>query len=83
MDDAFHGKDLWIDPIDSNFKKGAVLLSDQIAFYVEKVKMISPFDSEAIRPASYLLHVGSEYYIDETPHKLSDQRQSFLPSGDN
>ncbi|MFH1884719.1 MAG: hypothetical protein ABIL62_18630 [Planctomycetota bacterium] len=79
MYESFHGKDLWVDPINDEAKKGAVLLSDQIAYYVEKVNMISPFDPEAIRPASYVLHVGSEYYIDETPSKLNEGEEIIIP----
>ena len=79
MCDAFHGEELWVDPIDDDSKKGAVLLSDQIAFYVEKAKMISPFDAEAIRPASYLIHVGSEYYEDEVAYPLSEGDEVVIP----
>lgn len=79
MYDSFHGKDLWIDPIDDEAKKGAVLLSDQIAYYVEKVNMISPFKPEEIRPASYLLHVGSEYYVEETRYHLNEGDEITIP----
>ena len=61
-------QDLWLDP-DPNAAPG-ILLSDRIRFYVERVKLIDPFEEAALRPASYTLHVGSEYLMSQTGGKL-------------
>jgi deoxycytidine triphosphate deaminase len=48
------------------------LLSDEIKFYVEKCKLIDPFDEESLKPAAYELRVGYEYAMDGKIKKLSD-----------
>lgn len=50
-----------------------VLLSDEIKYYVEKYKMIYPFKSDNLKPASYELTVGDEYAIGGEIEKLDDE----------
>lgn len=52
----------WIDP-----EPGitGVLLSDRIRYYVEKINLIKPFNEKSLRPASYTLHVGDEFYCND------------------
>jgi len=50
-----------------------VLLSDEIKYYVEKYKMIYPFNSDNLKPASYELTVGHEYAIGGEIKKLRDE----------
>jgi len=42
---------------------GAVLLSDQIEWYVREFKLIDPFDPDNLKPASYQLSIGEKYAI--------------------
>jgi deoxycytidine triphosphate deaminase len=67
----------WDDP-DPDGEPG-VLLSDRIQFYVEKVKLISPFDVESLAPASYTLHAGDEYWIDDEPQRPNAKSEIVVP----
>lgn len=48
---------------------GAVLLSDEIQRLVVQVRLIDPFDPKNLKPASYELTVGDEWYVDGQRHK--------------
>jgi deoxycytidine triphosphate deaminase len=55
---------LWVVPPEDEDSRGT-LLSDRIRLYVDAVHLIDPetFVEDELRPASYDLHVGSEYYV--------------------
>ena len=57
----YTGRWLWHDPL-SGCRTGGVLLSDRIAYYAKKIKLVEPFNPDNLRPASYDLTVGCEYY---------------------
>ncbi|MGE4063734.1 MAG: hypothetical protein AB7E79_10245 [Rhodospirillaceae bacterium] len=40
-----------------------VLLSDEIAFYAHNHDLLTPFDSEKLKPAGYELTIGDEYFL--------------------
>ena len=40
-----------------------VLLSDEIAFYAENFKLVTPFDRTNLKPAAYELTIGDEYFL--------------------
>jgi deoxycytidine triphosphate deaminase len=67
----------WIDP-DPGKEKG-ILLSDRIRFYVNKVQLIKPFDPGSLRPASYNLHVGDLYLLNDKPHKPNRDGGIVIP----
>lgn len=69
--------DLWIDP-DPDRERG-LLLSDRIQYYVNKVGLIDPFDPERLHAASYTLRAGSEYWLDDKPHKPDERNQIVVP----
>ena len=60
-------------PEDDEIQTFGVLLSDEIRFFVEKFKMIDPFQPENLKSASYRLTVGDEYSINGKNEKLSDE----------
>lgn len=70
---------MWIDP-DSDVK-GGMLLSDRIKYYVERVKLIEPFDDGFLGPASYALTLGPEYWYAENP-KEHNSTKPLLRAGD-
>lgn len=67
----------WIDP-DKNIS--GVLLSDAIAFYVEKANLIENHDPACIKAASYALRLGSLYYQDGKFGKLKEGEPLILKS---
>jgi len=58
------------------------LLSDRIRLYVDAVHLIEPetFVEESIRPASYDLHVGDEYYVNDKRVPLDANGQLEIPA---
>lgn len=67
----------WVDP-DENIK--GVLLSDAIAFYIEKANLIEDHDFESIKAASYALRLGAIYYQDGKFGKLKGGETLILKS---
>ncbi len=59
-DRIYPGQHLWKDPLSDD--PPGILLSDRIAYYARRCKMIVPFEEKSLRPASYTLHVGDTYY---------------------
>ncbi len=56
-----------------------VLLSDEIEHYVNKCKLIDPFEKENLKPAAYELRVGYEYSMGGRIKKLSPETgDSFI-----
>ncbi len=51
-----------------------VLLSDEIKYYADNHKLISPFRDSDLRPAGYSLHVGDEFIIKGQRHHFEDQQ---------
>jgi deoxycytidine triphosphate deaminase len=47
-----------------------VLLSDEIIFYAEEHRLITPFDRDNLKPAAYELTVGDEYFLSGEFHSL-------------
>ena len=58
---------------DDHPEKSGVLLSDEISFYVEKGRLIEPFDKENLKPASYELTVGDEAMLGGEYYSLGDK----------
>lgn len=53
-------------PLSVDPRKGAtggVLLSDQIAYYVQEGKLIDPFEPKNLKAAGYELCIGDEFYL--------------------
>jgi deoxycytidine triphosphate deaminase len=50
-------------PSDPHPEIHGVLLSDEIIFYAENHRLITPFDRDSLKPAGYELSVGDEYFI--------------------
>jgi deoxycytidine triphosphate deaminase len=69
---AKHEEYLWRDPFDA-VSSGPVLLSDQIHFLAEEVDLVDPFEPKALRPASYDVHVGDVYYVDDLRKELDSE----------
>ncbi len=69
-------KKMWSDP-DSSFS--GVLLSDRIAFYVEQVDLIAPFDKNCLKSASYKLHAGNVYYLEDKEYYVDDNAEITIP----
>lgn len=67
----------WVDP-DENLK--GVLLSDAIAFYIEKANLIENHDPACIKAASYALRLGALYYQDGKFGKLKEGETLVLKS---
>ncbi|UCD51073.1 MAG: hypothetical protein JSW27_00270 [Phycisphaerales bacterium] len=67
----------WKDPDPQ--KEAGILLSDRIRYYVEKVKLIEPFDPDSLRPASYNLHVGDLYFLGEKPQYPNRRKYIKIP----
>ena len=44
-----------------------VLLSDYIEKYSRQYKLIDPFNEESLKAASYRLHVGEEFWLNNEP----------------
>lgn len=51
-----------------------VLLSDEIAYYADKHKLITPFNRSNLKPAGYELTVGNEYFLHGEFLTLDDNR---------
>jgi len=69
---------MWSDPEPNVF---GILLSDRIAYYAEKIGLVSPFLHEHLGPASYDLSLGSEcWYSDHT--KETGQAKRMLQQGE-
>lgn len=67
----------WVDP-DENIT--GVLLSDAIAFYIEKSNLVENHEPTCIKAASYALRLGSLYYQDGKFGKLKDGETLVLKS---
>lgn len=77
----FEEKYRWKDP---NTDVIGVLLSDQIVYYVEKTKLIESDDweetkNDLLRPASYTLRVGKEYWIEGKTKTLKEGEKIVIP----
>lgn len=72
---------MWIPPDDDHGGFG-VLLSDRIALYVDAVHLIEPHDfiAQDLRPASYDLHVGDEYYVNDKRRPLAYNEALEIPA---
>ncbi len=70
-------RDFWIDP--DPHKHSGLLLSDRIAFYVKKVHLIWPFDPKSLRPASYTLHAGHKYILNNKEGNLEEEGTVQIP----
>lgn len=71
-------KNMWIDPLEEEGGSG-VLLSDQIGYYVKAVKLIDPFHHTYLRPASYDLTVGDEYFVNDYRRPLREGEKIEIP----
>src|ERR1700722_11886405 len=60
--EATHLASLLSSEADPHPEVHGVLLSDEIIFYAEKCKLISPFNRDNLKPAGYELTIGDEYY---------------------
>lgn len=79
MTEIYTGPELWIDPLSKEIGDQGVLLSDKIKYYVDKVRMIEPFDPNSLRPAGYILHVGDKYCIEDEDYFLSEGQKIKIP----
>lgn len=70
----------WRDPF-AGCPLGAVLLSDQIYFLADEIKLIEPFRPNFLRPASYDLHVGDVYFVNDEPRPIDDAPVEIPPHG--
>jgi deoxycytidine triphosphate deaminase len=66
----------WIDP---DQESHGVLLSDRIKFYVDKMRLIDPFDENSLNPASYNLHAGDLYYHNNKEKRADKNRKIMVP----
>lgn len=56
--------------------QGAVLLRDEIERYCEEpIKLITPFDSKYLKPASYHLRLGNKCRVDGVDYELSENNR--------
>ena len=60
--------------VDRHNDQSGVLLSDQICYYADRDKMITPFDRSELRAAGYHLHVGDEFMIAGRRHNFEKQK---------
>lgn len=51
------------DDVDEHSHITGVLLSDEIEFYVDRFRLIHPFDKENLKPAAYELTIGESYFL--------------------
>ncbi len=56
-----------------------VLLSDYIREYSRLCHLIEPFDEQSLQPASYELHVGERFYIDNKPVEPDKHGRVYIP----
>lgn len=75
---AYDERFLWIVPSEDAEESG-ILLCDRIAYYVQTVKLIDPFDFTSLRPAQYDLKVGDAYYSDDVYCKLDEGDHVKIP----
>jgi len=76
---AYNERYMWEDPLERDGGSG-VLLSDQIDYYAGAVRLIDPFDASCLRPASYDLTVGDEYYKNDCGKPLRKEEVIEIPS---
>lgn len=74
---TFDRRYMWIDPLEGDV--GGVLLSDQIEYYVSAVKLIDPFEKKHLRPASYDLTVGEDYFVNDCGKHLRNGEKITIP----
>jgi deoxycytidine triphosphate deaminase len=74
-------KNLWTIPPEDDGAPG-VLLSDRILLYIEAAHLIEPDDFvfEGLRPASYDLHVGDHYYVNDRRFELQRKQKLSIPA---
>ena len=70
---------LWDDPDGDSH---GLLLSDRIAFYEHRVRLIHPLNTKSLRPASYDLTLGKKFYKDGKVQDLGDRKNLALPPND-
>ncbi len=59
--------------------QGAVLLRNEIAYYASlDPPLIKPLDTESLKSASYLLHLGRECHMGEKDYNLSDENPKLV-----
>ncbi len=76
----FSERYMWIDPLED--EAGGILLSDQIEYYVNAVKLIDPFQQTCLRPASYDLTVGEDYFVNDCgKHLQKGEKITISPNG--
>ncbi len=56
---------------DPHADRTGVLLSDEIRYYAEYHRLITPFDEDNLKSAAYELTVGDEYFLNGEYHSLS------------
>jgi deoxycytidine triphosphate deaminase len=78
---TYDPRNLWTIPPEDDNEPG-VLLSDRILLYVEATHLIEPddFDIQALRPASYDLHVGDHYYVNDQRFELRTKERLSIPA---
>lgn len=64
----------WDDP-DPDVR--GMLSSDRIWYYADTVRLISPFNPDLLKPASYPLHLGKYYQVDGEDHELTLERPTL------
>lgn len=65
----------WVDP-DPDTR--GMLSADRIQFYVDKVRLIDPFNVENLKPASYALSLGPSYQHEGTLHQLTSLQPTLV-----
>jgi len=55
-----------------------MLSADRIQFYVDKVRLIDPFDVEKLKPASYGLTLGPSYQHEGTLYQLTPLKPTLV-----
>ena len=75
---TYTGKHLWDDPMKEDTQ--GVLLSDRIAYYADVCTLVTPFNPEDLRPASYTLHVGDFYWVGREKHEIGPDKPMIIPA---
>ncbi len=76
---AYEERLLWNDP-DPDTR--GVLLSDRIQFYAQRVRLINPLNTKNLRPASYNLSLGKQFYKEGKVQQLNNGDILTLPPND-
>ncbi len=78
---TYHERNRWVTPSEDVGSSG-ILLADRIFFYVHAARLIDPsdFQLDGLRPASYDVHVGDHYYVEDKRYNLEDKGKFEIPS---